>query len=246
MKNTLLDFIRNHSSVETRRQIVKYTRWPPVRFINFGSFSRLKPISRFWGTDRGTPIDRYYIEKFLENNASFIKGVVLEIGDNTYTLKYGKSKVEQSDVLHVAENKPNVTIIGDLTDAGHIPSDLFDCIIITQTLQYIFNLQEVIKTIYRILKPGGSVLVTVPGISQICRYDMDRWGEYWRFTSKSIKKIFEACFDSRTISIYTYGNVKASIAFLHGISYEEMKVSDLEFHDPDYELNIALVATKTI
>jgi SAM-dependent methyltransferase len=244
LKKSLISLARQYTSVETRRRIIRITRWPPIGWVQFGSFNRLKPISRDWGTERGTPIDRYYIDKFLNHHSSLIRGRVLEIGDNTYTLKYGGGKIEKSDVLHVAENKPQVTLIGDLTAADNIPSDTFDCIILTQTLQFIYNIQAVVDSLFRILKPGGCVLVTVPGIVQISRYDMDRWGEYWRFTSKSIRLLFEACFPSPNITVSVYGNVKVSVAFLHGISHEEMKFKDLEYFDPDYELLIGLTAVK--
>jgi SAM-dependent methyltransferase len=244
LKNVLIRYAQKYTSRETRRWIVRITRWPPVGRVNFGSFKRLKPISPFWGTERGNPIDRYYIEKFLAECSPLIRGRVLEIGDNTYTRKFASPQLEQSDVLHVSENKPGVTIIGDLTSADHIPADLFDCILLTQTLQFIYDVPAVIRTVYRILKPGGNVLVTVSGIAQISRYDMDRWGDYWRFTTKSIQKLFEDRFPSENITIKSFGNVKASVAFLHGIAYEELRTKELDYFDPDYELLITVQATK--
>jgi SAM-dependent methyltransferase len=244
VNNKLIDVIRKHSSARTRRWVVRITRWPPVGWVNFGSYKRLKPISPYWGTERGTPIDRYYIETFLNTHTSLIYGHVLEIGDNSYTLKYGGSKVVKSEVLHVAEQREVVTIIGDLTNADHVPSNEFDCIILTQTLQLIYDIRPAIKTVYRILKPGGCALITVPGISQISRYDMDRWGDYWRFTTKSMEKLLSVDFPVGNLEIKAYGNVKASIAFLHGIAYEELRTKDLDYFDPDYELLITVQATK--
>ena len=46
-------------------------------------------LSRDFGFDRGTPIDRYYIESFLSTHASDIRGHVLEVADNTYTRRFG-------------------------------------------------------------------------------------------------------------------------------------------------------------
>jgi SAM-dependent methyltransferase len=230
--------------VTTRRAIIRYTRWPPVGFVRFGSLRRLKPISPHWGSERGQPIDRYYIESFLAANARFIQGRVLEIGDDTYTRMFGDDRVVQCDVLHVAENKSKVTIIGDLTSADHIPSDSFDCVILTQTLQTIYDVPAVVNTVNRILKPGGAVLVTVPGISKISRYDMDRWGYYWSFTTKSARRLFEVAFPAENVHVNAYGNVLASVAFLHGIASEELKKKELDFFDPDYELLITMIAEK--
>ena len=243
-KDILIELARKYTTRKTRRQIIRITRWPPIGWVNFGSFNRLRPISTEWGTERGSPIDRYYIEKFLGNCSSLIRGRVLEIGDDTYTRKFGSPYLEQSDVLHVSENKPGVTIIGDLTSANNIQNNSFDCILLTQTLQFIYDVPAVIRTVYRILKSGGSALVTVPGIAQISRYDMDRWGDYWRFTTKSIEKLFAVDFPVENLTIKGWGNVKASIAFLHGIAYEELRTKDLDYFDPDYELLITVQATK--
>jgi SAM-dependent methyltransferase len=244
MKRALLELARQILPVTTRRKIVQLTRWPPVGLVNFGSFGRLKPISASWGMERGNPIDRYYIENYLATHVKDIYGHVLEIGSNTYTRRFGRAQVTKSDVLHILEQKPNVTIIGSLESAGDIPSNSFDCIILTQTLQLIFDVPAALSTVNRILKPGGTTLVTVPGIAQISRYDMDRWGDYWRFTTKSMRRLFEHCFPKENIEIQAYGNVLASIAFLEGLSAGELRRKALDTVDPDYELLITVRATK--
>ena len=244
MKNELLGFARQILPTYARRKIFQLTRWPPVGLVNFGSFGRLRPISSTWGMERGKPIDRYYIESFLAIYSSDIFGHVLEIGDNTYTLRFGGEKVTKSDVLHVAERKPNVTIIGKLESADGIPSDHFDCILLTQTLQFIFDVPAVVRTVYRILKPNGIVFVTVPGICQISRYDMDRWGDYWRFTTKSMQRLFEECFPKENIQVHAFGNVLPSIAFLQGLAACELSRKELDYTDPNYELLITVRARK--
>jgi len=244
MKDQLLLLARRILPVTARRKMVRYTRWPPVGGAHFGHLRRLKPISSTWGSERGRPIDRYYITRFLTAQAQDIRGRVLEIGDNAYTLAFGGNRVTQSDVLHVAENKANVTIIGDLTNADHISANSFDCIILTQTLQTIYDVPAVIATVYRILKPDGVVLVTTSGISKISRYDMDRWGYYWSFTTKSARRLFETAFPSENVQVQAYGNVLTSIAFLHGLAAEELRQKELDYIDPDYELLITVRAVK--
>lgn len=212
--------------------------------VFYGSLRRVKPISPFWGTERGMPVDRYYIERFLAYTANDIRGRVLEIGDNIYTLKFGGDRVCQSEVLHIAEQKSKVTIIADLIDGAGIQMDSYDCVILTQTLQAIFEVDRAISTVYRILKPGGVVLATVPGISKISRYDMDRWGYYWSFTTMSMQRLFERCFPKENIQINACGNVLASIAFLHGLAANELRRKELDYIDPDYELLITVRAVK--
>jgi SAM-dependent methyltransferase len=244
MRDWILSMGRRLLPVSTRRKIARLTSWPPVGLVRFGNLRRLKPISTQWGMERGKPIDRYYIEGFLAAHKDDIRGRVLEIANNTYTYQFGQDKVSESDVLHVDGHNEHVTIIGDLTDHTTIPTNAFDCLIITQTLQYIFDLQSAVKSIYLSLKPGGVALVTIPGINKICRYEMDRWGYFWSFSTLSAKRLFEAVFPAANVKIVAHGNVLAAIAFLHGLAVEELKQDELDYHDKDFELLITVRAVK--
>lgn len=218
---------------------------PAVGAVNFGSLQRLTPFSYHFGYDRGQPIDRYYIENFLQCFANDIQGRVLEIGDRSYTVRFGGNRVSVSDVLHVSEDNPQATIIGDLTHADHIPSDTFDCIILTQTLHLIYDLQSAIKTLYRIMKPGAVLLVTFPGITQI---SSDRWGTtwYWSFTTQSAERMFSEVFLPAHLSVQAYGNVLTAASFLYGMAAQELDTKALDWHDPHYELLITLRAVKPV
>lgn len=217
---------------------------PPVKAVRFGDLRRPAPFSRDFGYERGTPVDRYYIERFLAAHQEDVRGRVLEVADDTYTRRFGGSRVSSSDILHVAPGDPRATIVADLTDAGHIPDASFDCAILTQTLQVVFEVPAVVRTLYRILRPGGVALVTVPGISQISRYDMDRWGYYWSFTSLSLRRLFETSFPGANILTESFGNVLTATAFLYGLAWEELRRDELEHRDPDYEVIIGLRAVK--
>lgn len=207
-----------------------------------GDITRTTPISRKFGLDFGTSICRYYIEKFLTDRAPFITGRVLEIAENTYTTRYGRG-VTKSDILHV-QPAANATIIGDLATGRNIPENAFDCIILTQTLQCIFDHEAVLANCHKALKPGGSVLLTTTGLGQISRYDMDRWGEYWRFTDKCLHDLLAKYFPSEQLLMQTYGNVAAAKAYLDGLPAEEMPVEVLDVRDQDYQVLVTAVATK--
>jgi SAM-dependent methyltransferase len=217
--------------------------WPPVGTLRFGSLGRVNPISHEFGFDRGHCIDRFYIEDFLSTNANDIQGRVLEIADNAYTKQFGGDRVTHSDVLHV-KGTPDATIVADLTSADNIPSNSFDCMIITQTLQFVYDTRAAIATIHRLLKPGGVLLTTFPGISQISRVDMDQWGEYWRFTTMSAKRLFAEQFGDAAVSVKAYGNVFAAVALLHGLAQEDIELAKLKPHDPDYEVLVTVRAVK--
>ena len=171
---------------------------------------------------------------------------MLEIGDPRYTLKFGGDRVTTSEVLDLSLRKPGVTIVADLTKADHIPSDTFDCIIMTQTLQLIYDVRAALHTSYRILKPGGVLLATFPGISRIARSFpyLERWEDYWRFTSQASRRLFAESFPEEKVSVAAFGNVLAAAAFLHGLAFEELQPSELDFRDPDYEVLIAVRAVK--
>jgi SAM-dependent methyltransferase len=217
----------------------------PAGWVRLGSLRRVTPLSSDFGYDRGRPIDRFYIEKFMADHEREIQGHVLEIADDTYTRQFGGDRVVKSDVLHVSAGDPKATLVGDLTSADHIPSDTFDCIVITQTLQLIYDVRAALQTIYRILKPGGVVIATLPGISSISRYDAERWGHYWGFTSLSARRLFCEIFPQDHVQIGAYGNVLSAAGFLYGLATEELKQSELEHFDPDYEVIIGVRAGKT-
>jgi SAM-dependent methyltransferase len=212
--------------------------------VDLGDFRRERPVSRLFGLDRGHPIDRLYIEQFLQANSDAIRGHVLEIGDDVYTRKYGGARVHRSDVLHVAAGS-GVTIVGDLTRSDGVPDGTFDCVIVTQTLQFIYDVQAAVQNLERVLTPGGVVLATVPGITQISRYDMDRWGEYWRFTSLAVRKLFEERFTPEQVRVTPYGNVLAAISFLEGLAVEDLSNAELDLLDADYEVIVGVRASKS-
>jgi ubiquinone/menaquinone biosynthesis C-methylase UbiE len=168
---------------------------------------------------------------------------VLEIGDASYTRQFGGDRVIKSDVLHVTEDNPEATIIGDLANAPQIPDNTFDCFILTQTLLCIYDLRAAMTTIYRILKPGGVVLATLPGMTQLSD---DQWGDYfcWAFTSQSARRLFEEVFPKENIQVETFGNVLAAMAYLQGIAVEELRQSELDYRDPLYQLSITVRASK--
>ena len=226
-----------------KNQSQAYKHRPPLGMVRLGDLRRLTPISSRWGLDRGQPIDRYYIENFLACQKSDIHGRVLAIGDHFYTQQFGGDRVTKSDVLHVEEGNPDATIIGDLTDADHIPSDTFDCFILTQTLQLIYEVRLALKTAYRILKPGGVVLATVPGITPLNDWEWNKYW-YWSFTSLSAQRLFEEVFPTTNIEVETYGNVLTATAFLQGMATQDLQTEKLDYRDPSYQMIITIRAVK--
>lgn len=219
-----------------------FGRPPPPGGIDFGDFRRLEPIDPGFGYDRGTPVDRHYIEDFLARHAADVRGEVLEVGEDTYTRAYGGERVTRRAVLHVSEGNPAATYVGDLATADHLPSEAFDCVILTQTLHLIYDFHAALRTLRRILRPGGVLLATVPGITQI---DRGEWGDtwYWSFTAASVRRMFTEDFGAPP-ELETHGNVLAAVSFLQGVAAEELQPRELAVHDAAYPVIIAVRAMR--
>ncbi len=163
-----------------------------------------------------------------------IRGHVLEVGDDSYTRAFGapgtdgRGGVNKVDILHVDRSNPRATVVADLASSEGLESNVFDCVICTQTLFYIYDVRAAVATLARILKPGGVVLATVPGISRICP---PAEHDCWRFTSASVKRLFEDAF-ANDVSVQAYGNVLSAVAYLHGLATRELKEAELTFRDP--------------
>jgi SAM-dependent methyltransferase len=220
--------------------------WPPVGRVSFGSLRRTEPVNREFGFTRGTPVDRFFIEKFLQAHAGDISGRVLEIGDDMYTVRFGRGKVERSDILHAVAGNPAATIIGRLDTGEGLPDGAFDCVILTQTLHCIYDVHGAVRNIRRILRPGGVALVSIPGITQISRFDADRWGDYWRMTPAAVKRLFSEAFAESDLTLQENGNVLLAAAFLYGLVVEDLPGSAMEVLDPDYPLVTCVRARKAV
>lgn len=214
-----------------------------VAVVDFGDLAATLPITRDFGSERGSPIDRWYIDNFLAAHSGDIRGKVLEVGERRYTELFGGEAVRQSDILHVQEGR-GATIVGDLATGRGIPVEAFDAIVLTQTLQFIYDVRGAIGVLQRALAPGGVLLITVPGISQLSRYDADRWGEFWRFTAQSLERLLAERFGAANVAVRAYGNVKVTVAMLGGLAQEDLADGDLEAIDPDYELILTARAVR--
>lgn len=218
----------------------------PVGTVTFGDLKRLSPISPIFGIDRDLiSIERYYIEEFLKSHRADVRGRALEMGEPLYIDKFGDGDVTKVDVMNYVEGNPKATIVADLTDCPHIPDDSFDCIIITQTLQMIYEVQDAIENLHRILKPGGVVLATSHGITKVARREgVDDWGEFWNFTTQGSRRMFGDVFGRENVEVSSYGNILTVIANLHGLAASEVDPDELDYHDPDYELLVMVRAVK--
>jgi SAM-dependent methyltransferase len=217
---------------------------PAIGGVRFGDLARTTPIDGCFGFGRGTPVDRFYIESFLDRNRTDIAGRVLEVGDAKYSRRFGAQRVIRQEVLHIRPGNPHATIVGDLSAPEVLPRDSFDCIVLTQTLQFIYDLRAAVAQLHAALKPDGVILATVPGISQIDR--TEGWTWYWTFSSASASRLFTEVFDPGSVSVESHGNVFAALSLLHGLAFEELPSPMLVVQDADYPVIVTVRARRRL
>lgn len=203
----------------------------------------MTPFNLEWGRGRGRPIDRIYVERFLERHRSDICGRALEAANDRYLRRFG-SDLEHVDVMDVSEGSAHTTVVADLQDAPHIPSESYDCVVLTQVLQYVFDQAAAFRTIERILAPGGVLLATVPGITRISPAESELHGDWWRFTAQSARRVAADVFGDGNVEVETYGNVLTAAAFLYGLGSYDLRAEELHARDPMFEVIVAIRAVK--
>jgi SAM-dependent methyltransferase len=201
------------------------------------------PLSTSWGFERGTPVDRYYIESFLQRNAEDIRGRALEVQDDTYVRRYGRG-VQHVDVLDIDAGNAMATIHADLSDAREIPDSTFDCFVLTQTLHSIYAIADAVTHARRILKPGGVLLATAPVLSPL-RGDPDDPVDFWRLTAAACSRLFGDVFGSGQVEVEVHGNLAVAFAFLSGAAYDELSPRELERRDPRYPVLCTIRAVRS-
>lgn len=226
-------------------KVVSQLRAPIMRAVKPNSkywlaTRSLEPLSMKFGFDRGTPIDRFWMNDFLTKNQNLIKGHCLEVTDDAYLVQYGGKKVTKTDVLDIDRKNKKATIYGDIQNLDMIKDDTYDCIILTNVLGIIPDYEAAVRECHRILKPGGTLLLTVSSFSPT----RDLEANLWRFTVTSAKFVFGKYFSPKKLDIQSYGNVLTGQCFWVGMSQEELTLEELSYQDPRFSCLVAVKATK--
>jgi len=206
----------------------------------WGNMRRVVPFSKAFGFDRGTPVDRYYLDQFLDANRALITGRVLEVQVSSYTRRFGQGVVES----HTVDINPRfqATYTCDLAQAPQIPDDYYDCVLAPNTFQHLLDLHAALKTILRVLKPGGTVLASAAALLPL----IPEGGDYWRLTPEGWRYVLEGEWPQCEISIQSYGSCLSAAAAMYGLALEELKSSELDAHDPRYPVLITIRGRKAL
>jgi SAM-dependent methyltransferase len=200
----------------------------------------VEPLSYRWGNDRGCALFAMYLGEFLDEFREDIRGRCLEFNNDTYTSAWGKDRVEKRDILPIDDSNPQATIWGDLTKNNNLPSGTFDCIICTHVLHRIFEVWKAVPEIYRMLKPGGVLLVAVPQVS-MCD---PSWGECYRYTEEGLRRLLGLAFPEGDVLVKTYGNSLISAGQIRGMTAEEFTPEEMNYHDPRFGVEVCARAAK--
>jgi SAM-dependent methyltransferase len=190
--------------------------------------------------DRGTPINRYYLEGFLQDFSSDIFGHCLEFLADHYTSRFGGDRVTKLDILHKENGNKDATIVADLTKPNHIPSDRFDCIICTYVLHSVFDLDKATSELFRILKPGGVLLVAVPGFNRTYAESHP----LWFFTPEGLHLVLARVFGAENVIVHAYGNSLTAAGYLRGLATHEFTKAELDYHTPEFAVGVFARARK--
>jgi SAM-dependent methyltransferase len=212
-----------------------------VRPVRWGSLRRVEPVSRGWGSARGTVIDRYYIERFFDEHRQLIRGRVLEVRDPQYTQTFGTG-VTAIDIVDIDPRNEQATIVADISDPGSLPAEAFDCAVVPQTLQYVPDPMVATANLWRSLAPGGALLVTVPSIARVDpAFSAD---DRWRFTAVGLAELARRACPHGEVAVRAYGNPLVAVAFLHGLAREELRQQELDAAHEHFPIVASAVVKK--
>lgn len=202
----------------------------------------INPLSEQWGMDRGLPIHRYYVAQFLNAHRADIRGICLEFEDRVYADWFGGPALTRVEVLHADRHNPKATIVADLTKPNQLASDQFDCIICTHVLHLIPEPQQFVRELFRLIKPHGVLLLTVPHVS-MCD---PRVGERWRFTCEGLRQILTCVFGETHVSVEAFGNSLTAAGEIRGLVANEFRRAELNRHDERFAVEICARAVKAL
>ncbi len=108
---------------------------------------------------------------------------VLDVGGRIQPYRPLLNRRESKYVAVDIRRSPLVNVVAN---AEQIPfqDEQFDLVICTQVLQYVPDPRRAIAEMFRLLKPGGHLLLSVPAA-----YPRDSEQEYWRFLPHALKTL---------------------------------------------------------
>ncbi len=124
-------------------------------------------------------ITREKLDKFLDKHRS--TETALDIGGRG---SYAKKYFPNSKILDIVQES-DVDFVADAHDLGMFQDGEFELVLCIEALEHMYAPQVVIDGIFRILKPGGKLILTTRFIFPI----HDAPHDYFRFTKYGLKHL---------------------------------------------------------
>lgn len=212
---------------------------PAPGCIDWGDLKKTVPICQAFGLTRGTPVDRYYLRKFIAEIQPEIVGNILEVGGTPKDKDFYQLNLDSGSYYRILnlEPGPGVDITGDVHDVSVIEPNSVDSVIIFNVLEHCYAPWLAVENIHTWLKAGGKCFAMVPSAIRVHATPVD----YWRPLPDAFAWLFRKFSHQK---LYVYGNPITVIASYHGIAVEELTSEELDAFHPDYPVATCIVAKK--
>ncbi len=205
----------------------------------WGNLRRVTPFSVNFGFDRGTPVDRYYLQKFLETHRADITGNVLEIQSPGYANRYG-SNLRQVHTIDISPASVPTFVCDLARSEGVVPDATYDCFLLPNTLHHLRDLEGSLRQALRVVKPGGVILASAAAFVPLIPDGPD----YWRMSATGWVEVTRRAWAGCDVLIESHGNCLAAVAAMLGLALEELTQGEMDASDPRFPVLVTLACRK--
>lgn len=130
--------------------------------------------------------DRLLLHRQMAKYGPVLKGKVLDIGSG----RFNRYQALCTNAEKFTTLDPDSTWKPDIVGSAEnmpIESNSFDGILCTQVLEHIAHPEKAVREMYRVLKPGGILLLTAPQMNELHEIPHD----YFRYTNFGLETLMK-------------------------------------------------------
>jgi SAM-dependent methyltransferase len=147
-------------------------------------------VYKVTGSLQSLLVEKIVYDNLLSFAPEYLEGKLIDIGCGEKRLKKLLSPyvtdhigIDHESTLH---DKSNIDLLGTAYEIP-VANDSFDCALCTAVLEHLEEPELALKECYRVLKPGGIAIYSVPFIWHLHEEPRD----FYRFTKYGLKYLFE-------------------------------------------------------